>query len=143
MVVIEVHVDVLMSDPDPSIQDKEYPYFGTNLDTIDHLQTSTNYKTMELAVAAAQVAGQMALKLAHDHLLPLNVERYARVIRKHVADVNGRIGQLREVSQAQNLKKMMMFRFFFFVCLFVCTHIAFEWNTFVLYILPSTQGFFM
>lgn len=75
--------------------DKEYPYFGTNLDTTDHLQTSTSYKAMELAVAAAQVAGQMALKLAHDHLLPLNVERYKSVISKHVADVNRRIGQLR------------------------------------------------
>lgn len=87
-----------MSQPTPPTQDKEYPYFGTNLDTTDHLEASTSQKTSVLAVAAAQVAGQMALKLAHDHLLPLSVEGYATVIRKQVFEVNERIQLLVKVS---------------------------------------------
>ncbi|KAG5268513.1 hypothetical protein AALO_G00213400 [Alosa alosa] len=73
----------------------EYPYLGTTLDTFDHLQASTSYKYAELAAAAANVAGQMALRLAHDHLVPLDVARSGTEIRKKVTDINRRVNQLK------------------------------------------------
>ena len=67
------------------------------MDSLDHLLYATGSKVGELAVAAAQVAGQMALRLVHDHLLPLDVERYGKEIRKQVVEVNSRVSRLKQV----------------------------------------------
>ena len=39
----------------------------------------------------------MALRLVHDHLLPLDVERYGKEIRKQVVEVNSRVSRLKQV----------------------------------------------
>lgn len=79
-------------------KDSDYPYLGTELDSYDHLNYATGQKLNELAVAAGQVAGQMALRLAHDHLLPLSVQRYNTEIRKRVSAVGAKINQLSKVN---------------------------------------------
>uniref|UniRef100_A0A4W4HAC9 Transferrin receptor protein 1 n=1 Tax=Electrophorus electricus TaxID=8005 RepID=A0A4W4HAC9_ELEEL len=65
-----------------------YKYFGTPLDTKDRLDIATGQKVGDFCVSAAQVAGQMALRLVHDHLLRLDVTTYTSFLRKHVAKIN-------------------------------------------------------
>ncbi|XP_061093887.1 transferrin receptor protein 1-like [Conger conger] len=74
----------------------EYPYFGTVLDTKEKLDYATDHRTAQLAASAAQFAGQMALRLVHDHLLRLDVDRYVRHFRLFVAKVNRRVYQLKQ-----------------------------------------------
>uniref|UniRef100_A0AAY5ET62 Transferrin receptor protein 1 n=1 Tax=Electrophorus electricus TaxID=8005 RepID=A0AAY5ET62_ELEEL len=62
-------------------------YFGTPLDTKDRLDIATGQKVGDFCVSAAQVAGQMALRLVHDHLLRLDVTTYTSFLRKHVSSV--------------------------------------------------------
>ncbi|XP_070842116.1 transferrin receptor 1b [Chaetodon trifascialis] len=78
-----------------------YTYYGTNLDSKDHLDYETNHHTSEMTVVAAQFAGQMALRLIHDHLLSLNVSPYSSVLSKAVSRVYKRVSQL---SQSGELK---------------------------------------
>ncbi|XP_041817585.1 transferrin receptor 1b [Chelmon rostratus] len=78
-----------------------YTYYGTNLDSKDHLNYETNHHTSEVTAVAAQFAGQMALRLIHDHLLSLDVSRYSSVLTKAVVQVYKRINQL---SQSGELK---------------------------------------
>ncbi|XP_026863903.2 transferrin receptor 1b isoform X2 [Electrophorus electricus] len=71
-----------------------YKYFGTPLDTKDRLDIATGQKVGDFCVSAAQVAGQMALRLVHDHLLRLDVTTYTSFLRKHVAKINMNLNQL-------------------------------------------------
>ncbi|XP_044033027.1 transferrin receptor 1b isoform X2 [Siniperca chuatsi] len=80
-----------------------YPYYGTNLDNMDHLNYQTNHRTSEMTTVAAQFAGQMALRLVHNHLLSLDVSQYSSIIYKDVVQVNRHINQL---SQSGQLKEV-------------------------------------
>lgn len=51
-----------------------------------------------MTAVAAQFAGQMALRLTHDHLLRLDVIRYSKVLDPVVNRVYRRIRQLTQVS---------------------------------------------
>ncbi|KAL2085254.1 hypothetical protein ACEWY4_018574 [Coilia grayii] len=76
---------------------EDYPYFGTALDDFDNLNYATgNTNISVVAVAAGQVAGQMALRLAHDRLLPLDVDRYGEEIKKVMNEVTTCVHQLME-----------------------------------------------
>ncbi|XP_050758108.1 transferrin receptor protein 1 [Gymnogyps californianus] len=55
-------------------KDEEYPYLGTTQDTVENLKMTD--KLYALMRAAAEVAGQIALRLTHDHELFLDFERY-------------------------------------------------------------------
>ncbi|NXT55813.1 TFR1 protein, partial [Pluvianellus socialis] len=56
-------------------KDREYPFLGTTQDTVENLKmTDDLYALMR---AAAEVAGQIALRLTHDHELFLDFERYS------------------------------------------------------------------
>nr|XP_006637845.1 PREDICTED: transferrin receptor protein 1 [Lepisosteus oculatus]XP_015216756.1 PREDICTED: transferrin receptor protein 1 [Lepisosteus oculatus] len=61
-------------------------FLGTAEDTRQKLESRTQdlYST---AVAAAQVAGLMALRLTHDHLLRLDVEKYSLFLRTMVSRI--------------------------------------------------------
>uniref|UniRef100_A0AAY4ARX8 Transferrin receptor protein 1 n=1 Tax=Denticeps clupeoides TaxID=299321 RepID=A0AAY4ARX8_9TELE len=65
-----------------------YPYFGTILDNKINLDSSTSHKLGRVAVTAAQLAGQMALTLVHDHLLMLDVNKYKNTISSRAGAVN-------------------------------------------------------
>ncbi|XP_061097771.1 transferrin receptor protein 1-like [Conger conger] len=75
---------------------KDYSYFGTMLDTKDKLQKATKLRLGRFTVAAGQVAGQMALRLVHDHLLKLDVQAYTSMIRSKVAQINRQLYQLKQ-----------------------------------------------
>uniref|UniRef100_A0A8C0ENN3 Transferrin receptor protein 1 n=1 Tax=Bubo bubo TaxID=30461 RepID=A0A8C0ENN3_BUBBB len=55
-------------------KDEEYPFLGTTQDTLDNLKKID--KLYALMRAAAEIAGQIALRLTHDHELFLDFERY-------------------------------------------------------------------
>ncbi|XP_035279950.1 transferrin receptor protein 1-like isoform X4 [Anguilla anguilla] len=74
----------------------DYPYFGTLLDTENKLSTATRTRPARIAVAAGQVAGQMALRLVHDHLLKLDLLGYDGVIRKNVAKLHRQLYLLKQ-----------------------------------------------
>ncbi|XP_028915063.1 transferrin receptor protein 1 [Ornithorhynchus anatinus] len=62
--------------------DKKYPYLGTQLDTLDNLKSFPNLNS--LMRAAAEVAGQMMIRLTHDHELYLDYVRYNQELLKFI-----------------------------------------------------------
>ncbi|KFQ65518.1 transferrin receptor protein 1 [Pelecanus crispus] len=56
-------------------KDEEYPFLGTTQDTVENLKMID--KLYPLMRAAAEVAGQIALRLTHDRELFLDFERYS------------------------------------------------------------------
>ncbi|NXL87193.1 TFR1 protein, partial [Alectura lathami] len=56
-------------------KDEEYPFLGTTGDTVEKLKTIKDLGN--LMRAAAEVAGQIALRLTHDHELFLDFGRYS------------------------------------------------------------------
>ncbi|KAK6310334.1 hypothetical protein J4Q44_G00183890 [Coregonus suidteri] len=70
---------------------KEYPYIGTLQDTRENLYNATCNQLAKLAVSAGQIAGQMALRLVHDHLLRLDVTMYHRQLQNHVVNINRKV----------------------------------------------------
>lgn len=80
------------------LQAETYKYYGTSLDTKDHLNFATNQKTGDMTVLAAQFAGQMALQLVHDHVISLDVTRYKSVLSGALQPVFKRVMQLSQVG---------------------------------------------
>lgn len=62
----------------------------TNLDKVSNVLAVTK--------AAGEVAGLMALRLVHDHLLRLNTEKYLNIMRIHVSRINQEVIKLQRVS---------------------------------------------
>ncbi|XP_076018357.1 transferrin receptor protein 1-like [Genypterus blacodes] len=79
-------------------QSTDYLYFGTMLDTRDKLNLATSTQTEKVAVAAAQFAGQIALRLVHDYVLQMDLQKYDSIIRGHVVDINKKVSILRRVQ---------------------------------------------
>uniref|UniRef100_A0A667ZI87 Transferrin receptor protein 1 n=1 Tax=Myripristis murdjan TaxID=586833 RepID=A0A667ZI87_9TELE len=77
-----------------SVSQPDYKYFGTLLDTEDKLNSATSSQTPQFAMAAAQFAGHIALRLVHDHLLRLDLQKYNSIIRSQVAEINRRVKTL-------------------------------------------------
>uniref|UniRef100_A0A8B9H3D1 Transferrin receptor protein 1 n=1 Tax=Astyanax mexicanus TaxID=7994 RepID=A0A8B9H3D1_ASTMX len=72
----------------PSVSIREYPFFDTMLDTRENLINKTSNKFLTLVKTAGEIAGQMTLRLVHDHLIRLNVEKYTSILRSNVALIN-------------------------------------------------------
>lgn len=73
----------------------DYEYFGTNMDGKKELDDVTDQKMVQISLVAAQVAGQMALRLVHDHILKLDVTTYGNVITNHVSTIISRVNSLK------------------------------------------------
>ncbi|XP_071383486.1 transferrin receptor protein 1-like [Centroberyx affinis] len=84
----------------------DYQYFGTLLDTREKLYAATSNQTPRLAVTAAQFAGQMALRLVHDHLLRMDLQKYDNIIRSRVAEINRKVKSVQRM-QPQLLPKAL------------------------------------
>ncbi|KAM4605469.1 transferrin receptor protein 1-like [Polymixia lowei] len=84
----------------------DYQYYGTMLDTREKLNSATSNQISRLTVTAAQFAGQMALRLVHDHLLRLDLRKYDSIIRTHVAEINRRVLTVQRL-QPQMLPKAL------------------------------------
>ncbi|XP_074549711.1 transferrin receptor 1b [Halichoeres trimaculatus] len=86
-----------------SPQTENYIYYGTNLDTPDHLDYQTNHRTSEITALAAQFAGHMALRLVHDHLLRLSVGQYGKTLLQAVARVYDHMNKMKMSGQLQGV----------------------------------------
>ncbi|KAG9340101.1 hypothetical protein JZ751_022025 [Albula glossodonta] len=78
---------------------ENYKYFGTTLDNKDHLDYATAQRTSSFAASAAQFAGQMALRLIHDHLLHLDTKKYGDNIRIFVSRLNRQVSRLKLILE--------------------------------------------
>ncbi|MCJ8745246.1 hypothetical protein PDJAM_G00128070 [Pangasius djambal] len=74
-------------------QDKPYPFFGTSLDTRRNLESKAS-NILAVTKAAGEVAGQIALRLVHDHLLRLSTEKYLNIMRIQVSKINKEVMSL-------------------------------------------------
>ncbi|TTN01734.1 Transferrin receptor protein 1 [Bagarius yarrelli] len=79
-------------------ENKQYLFFGTMLDTRKNLEAETPTEFLVLAKAAGEIAGVMALRLVHDHLLKLNVEKYKNILRIHISKINKEVMRLQKSS---------------------------------------------
>lgn len=73
----------------------DYEYFGTDMDGKNELDRVTGQNVVQRSLVAAQVAGQMALRLVHDHILKLDVTTYGNVISDHVSAIISRVNSLK------------------------------------------------
>ncbi|KAI4904695.1 hypothetical protein NFI96_027265 [Prochilodus magdalenae] len=85
---------------------KEYPFFGTLLDTKENLQRQTSMNLLVLTKTAGEIAGQMALRLVHDHLLRLNVETYSSILQAKVAQINKEVVSLQSSARLPKTPEM-------------------------------------
>ncbi|XP_077413901.1 transferrin receptor protein 1-like [Vanacampus margaritifer] len=74
------------------------PYFGTLLDTQEKLITVTSNQHLQLAEAAAKFAGHIVLRLVHDHLLQMDLFKYDKIIRIHVAQINRKVNTVQRMQ---------------------------------------------
>ncbi|KAK7945045.1 hypothetical protein WMY93_000773 [Mugilogobius chulae] len=74
-----------------------YPYFGTKLDTQEKLRATTSNQVSQFAVAAAHFAGHITLRLVHDHLLQLDLQKYTKIIRTNVFKINGKVAEVQRL----------------------------------------------
>ncbi|XP_051900782.1 transferrin receptor protein 2 [Pristis pectinata] len=68
--------------------DQVYPFLNTKLDTFNTLNRKLNSRLGDFSEALAQVVGQMAIKLSHNELLPLNYRSYSEVILKYLMQLH-------------------------------------------------------
>uniref|UniRef100_A0A672YQM7 Transferrin receptor protein 1 n=1 Tax=Sphaeramia orbicularis TaxID=375764 RepID=A0A672YQM7_9TELE len=76
----------------------DYQYFGTNLDTREKLNIATSNEVPQLAQTAAQFAGQIALRLVHDYILRLDVQKYNKIIHTKVAQINRKVADVQRLQ---------------------------------------------
>ncbi|KAK3513435.1 hypothetical protein QTP70_014262, partial [Hemibagrus guttatus] len=89
-------------------QDNQYPFFGTMLDTRESLERKAP-NALALIKAAGEVAGQMALRLVHDHLLRLNTEKYLKLMYVQVNKINKEVTTLQRNNRLPNTLQMKWF----------------------------------
>lgn len=74
------------------------------LDTRKNLEAETSSELLVVAKVAGEIAGVMALRLVHDHLLRLNVEKYKKVLYIHVNKINREVRRLQKVRLLTSTK---------------------------------------
>ncbi|KAM5228621.1 transferrin receptor protein 2 [Ctenodactylus gundi] len=78
------------------MEDKqEYPFLSTKEDTYENLHKVLQGRLPAVAQAVAQLAGQLVIRLSHDHLLPLDFGRYGDVVLRHIGSLNEYSGDLK------------------------------------------------
>ncbi|XP_057593970.1 transferrin receptor protein 1 [Hippopotamus amphibius kiboko] len=78
-------------------EDKDYPYLGTPKDTYEMLTRQVN-DLNKMARVAAEVAGQLVIKLTHDVELHLNYEMYNDKILWFVREINQFRADMKEMG---------------------------------------------
>uniref|UniRef100_A0A8K9V4N9 Transferrin receptor 1b n=1 Tax=Oncorhynchus mykiss TaxID=8022 RepID=A0A8K9V4N9_ONCMY len=70
------------------VSQEVYPHYGTSFDNKEYLGFATAHRLGSIATGAGLVAGQLALRLVHDHVLYLDVLRYRKVLSQSVVNIN-------------------------------------------------------
>ncbi|XP_055984391.1 transferrin receptor protein 2 [Sorex fumeus] len=72
-----------------------YPFLHTKDDTFENLHQQLRGRLPAVAQAVAQLAGQLLIRLSHDHLLQLDFGRYGDVVLRHIGSLNEFSGDLK------------------------------------------------
>ncbi|XP_076996921.1 transferrin receptor protein 2 [Tamandua tetradactyla] len=72
-----------------------YPFLHTKEDTYDNLHAALRGRLPAVARAVALLAGQLLIRLSHDHLLPLDFACYGDVALRHMGSLNEFAGDLK------------------------------------------------
>ncbi|GAB1290336.1 Transferrin receptor protein 2 [Apodemus speciosus] len=75
--------------------DRVYPFLHTKEDTYENLHRMLRGRLPAVVQAVAQLAGQLLIRLSHDHLLPLDFGRYGDVVLRHIGNLNEFSGDLK------------------------------------------------
>ncbi|RXM94583.1 Transferrin receptor protein 2 [Acipenser ruthenus] len=78
---------------------RPYPFLNTELDTFENLQVALQGRLGVLGRAAAEIAGLMALRLAHDRILPLEYSCYSESTLQFSAQLNKYSKELQAESE--------------------------------------------
>ncbi|XP_062844211.1 transferrin receptor protein 1-like [Trichomycterus rosablanca] len=87
---------------------KPYPFFGTMSDTRRNLDNSAP-NLLGLVKAAGEFAGQIALRLVHDHILRLNTQKYLNVIRANIVQISREVTSLQRSGRIPQSLQMQWF----------------------------------
>uniref|UniRef100_A0A3Q3LTN3 Uncharacterized protein n=1 Tax=Mastacembelus armatus TaxID=205130 RepID=A0A3Q3LTN3_9TELE len=66
------------------VQERAYPFINTQLDTASRLQEVLGGRLGVTGRGLGELVGEMVLRLAHDHILPLRITSYAQTIQSPV-----------------------------------------------------------
>lgn len=88
----------------PKKKTENYTYYGTNLDSRDHLNYNTNQGTSKMTARAAQLAGLMALRLTYSRVLEVDTTHFSSVVGTAVRRVYKRILSLTKVGPQASRK---------------------------------------
>uniref|UniRef100_A0A452SX49 Transferrin receptor protein 1 n=1 Tax=Ursus americanus TaxID=9643 RepID=A0A452SX49_URSAM len=83
--------------PNFVFQDTDYPYLGTTMDNYENLKRKIP-QLNQMARGAAEVAGQLIMKLTYDFELSLNYEMYNDKILSFVRDMNRFRADIKEMG---------------------------------------------
>ncbi|XP_030664614.1 transferrin receptor protein 1-like [Nomascus leucogenys] len=92
-----INLDKAVLEPCVFLQDTDYPYLGTTMDTYKELIERIP-ELNKVARAAAEVAGQLVIKLTHDVELNLDSERYNSQLLSFVRDLNQYRADIKEMG---------------------------------------------
>ncbi|XP_043933281.1 transferrin receptor protein 2 isoform X2 [Protopterus annectens] len=67
---------------------RNYPFLNTRLDTYENLNAILQGRLTDVAKTVAEVAGLVALKMAHDYLLPLDYRCYSDVLLQYTSKLS-------------------------------------------------------
>ncbi|XP_006155757.1 transferrin receptor protein 2 isoform X1 [Tupaia chinensis] len=74
---------------------QDYPFLHTKDDTYENLHKVLQGRLPAVAQTVAQLAGQLIIRLSHDHLLPLDFGRYGDVVLRHIGSLTEFSGDLK------------------------------------------------
>ncbi|XP_006896525.1 PREDICTED: transferrin receptor protein 2 [Elephantulus edwardii] len=75
--------------------DQAYPFLHTKEDTYENLHAALRGRLPAVARAVALLAGQLLIRLSHDHLLPLDFGCYGDVVLRHIGSLSEFSGDLK------------------------------------------------
>ncbi|KAI3375946.1 hypothetical protein L3Q82_016367 [Scortum barcoo] len=85
----QIHRDLSVS-----VQERAYPFVNTPLDTASRLQEVLGGRLGVTGRSLGELVGEMVLRLAHDHILPLRITSYAQTVLQFSARLNKHSAEL-------------------------------------------------
>ncbi|KAL7375706.1 hypothetical protein ABVT39_022251 [Epinephelus coioides] len=75
-------------------EERAYPFVNTPLDTTSRLQEVLGGRLGVTGQSLGELVGEMVLRLAHDHILPLRIDSYAQAVLQFSAQLNKHSAEL-------------------------------------------------
>ncbi|KAM9836769.1 transferrin receptor protein 2 [Aulostomus maculatus] len=86
-------------------EERVYPFINTPLDSVSRLQEVLGGRLGVTGRSLAELVGEMVLRLAHDHILPLRITSYAQTVLQFSVQLNKHAAEL----QARGLSPQWVF----------------------------------